>query len=248
MGDARLEGLDGPALAARLSLPACEVHECVASTMDVAHAAASSGAPAGTLILAHEQLAGRGRGGSRWASPPGGGLWMTLIERPVAPGGISVLSLRAGLHLAEALDELAGESVRLKWPNDLYLRAGKLAGVLIEARWRDDRVEWVAIGLGLNVLPVSGLSTAAALAPGATRLAAFDCAVPALRRAAALGGPLSSDELSLYAKRDLSLGRRILEPVAGVVAGVGPTGDLLVHSATGPVSCRAGSIVFAEDR
>ncbi len=243
-----LDGLGGPALAARLGLAACEVHDRVGSTMDLAHAAAGEGAPAGTLVIANEQEAGRGRGGRRWSSPPGGGLWMTLIERPRLSDGMDVLSLRAGLGMAEALDGLAGDRVRLKWPNDLYVRGGKLAGILIEARWREQRLEWVAIGVGLNIVPAEGVALAAGLAPGATRLRALDAVLPALRAAAAMGGPLTASELSRYAERDMGVGRRIIAPAAGVVVGVGAAGDLVVRTAAGDVSCRAGSLVFVEDR
>ncbi|MDP1890110.1 MAG: biotin--[acetyl-CoA-carboxylase] ligase [Gemmatimonadaceae bacterium] len=243
-----LDGLDAAALAARLDLSACELHGRVGSTMDLAHAAAGRGVASGTLILANEQDAGRGRGGRRWSSAPGGGLWMTLVERPASPGGIEVLSLRVGLYMAEALDALAGERVRLKWPNDLYVGEGKLAGILIEARWRDQRVEWVAIGVGVNVVPAADVQGAAGLVAGVSRLQALDAVLPALRAAAAVEGPLTTDELSRYAARDLSVGRWAVQPAAGVVVGISRTGELMVDTSSGPVACRAGSLVFAEDR
>lgn len=248
MGDAVLDGLDGQSLAARLGLAACEVYGRVGSTMDLAHAAAGRGAASGTLIIANEQEAGRGRGGRRWSSAPGGGLWMTLVERPASPGGIDVLSLRVGLYMAEALDVLAGERVRLKWPNDLYIGEGKLAGILMEARWRDQRVEWVAIGVGVNVVPAADVPGAAGLASGVSRLQALDLVVPALRAAAAVEGPLTTHELSRFAARDLSVGRWAIQPAHGVVAGISRTGELMVDTSSGPVACRTGSLVFAEDR
>ncbi len=248
VGDATLDGLVADALASRLGLPACELYDRVGSTMDLAHAAAGRGAMPGTLILANAQEAGRGRGGNRWSSPPRGGLWMTLVERPASPTGLDVLSLRVGLCMAEALDSLAGEQVRLKWPNDLFLGPRKLAGVLIEARWRDQRVEWVAIGVGLNVALATDVEGAVGLVDGVTRLQALETVVPALRAAAAAVGPLTPDELSRFAARDLSLGRRTTQPVRGVVVGISATGDLVVDTASGPVAYRTGSLVFAEDR
>ncbi|MBI5601354.1 MAG: biotin--[acetyl-CoA-carboxylase] ligase [Gemmatimonadetes bacterium] len=248
MGEASFEGLDARALAVRLGLPACEIHDLVGSTMDLAHAAAGRGTTAGTLILANEQEAGRGRGGRRWSSAPGGGLWMTLVERPASPSGFDVLSLRVGLFMAEALDALAGERVRLKWPNDLYVGEGKLAGILIEARWRDQRVEWVAIGVGVNIVPAADVPGAAGLAAGVSRLQALDAVLPELRAAAAVEGPLTVSELSRYAARDLSVGRWAVQPAVGVVAGISRTGELMVDTSSGPVACRAGSLVFAEDR
>lgn len=248
MDEPAYDGLTGGALAARLGLAACEVHAQCASTMDLAHAAAGRGAPAGTLILANEQIAGRGRGGRRWTSAPGDGVWMTLIERPRTPAGFDVLSLRVGLALAAALDDVAGTRIQLKWPNDLYVRGGKLAGILIEARWRDRSVEWVAIGVGLNVVPARDVPDAQGLADGVTRLAALDCAVPAVRAAAAREGPLDADELARFAARDLAVGRRAVQPADGVVAGVDAEGELLVDTPSGRVACRSGSLVFVEDR
>lgn len=242
-----LDGLDAGALAARLRLPAVELRARVASTMDVAHDLAAAGSAAGTIVLAQTQDGGRGRAGKRWTSPSGG-LWFTLIERPRTTRGLEVLSLRVGLALATALDALAGERVGLKWPNDLHLRAGKLAGILVEARWRDLNVEWVAIGVGLNIVAPSGVYRAAGLRAGATRLSALEAIIPVLRAATACEGPLAGDELARFEGRDVARGRRVIEPLAGVVLGVRADGELMIETATGPMACRAGSMVFAEER
>lgn len=247
MGELRFDGLSARELAAHLDIPECVLRDRVSSTMDVAHQVAALDADAGTLVLAQAQDSGRGRGGRRWESPEGLGLWMTLIERPASAKGIEVLSLRIGLALAEALDLLAGTRVGLKWPNDLYANNGKLAGVLVEARWRDKRVEWVAIGIGLNVIPPVDMATAVGLAPGATRLQALERIIPAVRWAASAEGSLTPDELVRFASRDIGVGRSIKQPAHGVVAGIGDTGELMVDTAAGQVACRSGSLVFAED-
>lgn len=249
MGDVRVDGIDGidaVALAARLGLPECALYDRVGSTMDLAHAAAQRGAGAGTLVLADSQDAGRGRGGNRWASLPGRGLWMTLIERPLSARGLDVLSLRLGLYVAEALDVVSTERVRLKWPNDLYAGAGKLGGILVEARWRDQRVEWVAIGIGLNVVAPGDVASATGLAPGITRLAVLERILPALRAAAAVEGPLSDAELARYAARDFTAGRRVVQPAVGVVVRISAAGELVVDTDAGQVACRSGSLVFEE--
>lgn len=247
MGEERLDGLDAEALAERLALPACVLRDRVRSTMDEAHAAAERGASAGTLVVADAQEAGRGRGGKRWESLPGHGLWMTLLERPLSSRGLDVLSLRLGLCLAEALDGFSGERVRLKWPNDLYVGHRKLAGILVEARWRDQRVEWVAIGVGMNVESPPGLAEATGLVPGTTRLAVLERIMPVLRAAAAAQGPLTDAELRRYAARDLASGRRIVQPAVGVVAGISAAGELLVETDAGRVACRSGSLAFGEE-
>jgi BirA family biotin operon repressor/biotin-[acetyl-CoA-carboxylase] ligase len=243
----RVGGLDAHALAQRLGLATCELHGTVASTMDLAHAAGTRGVPAGTLVLAQEQTAGRGRGGKQWVSPQGGGLWLTLLERPASATGIEVLSIRLGLYVAEALLTLAGARVSLKWPNDLLVGSRKLGGILVEARWRDQRVDWVAIGLGLNLSVPEGLETAVGLIAGTSALAVLECIIPAMRQAAVADGFLDGDEMARYAARDCAAGRRVVQPAVGVVLGVGATGALLVETASGQVACRTGSLVFAED-
>src|ERR1700716_3965978 len=160
-----------------LGLPRVELLESTTSTLDVAH-----------------RTAGRGRGGKSWQSSPGDGLWLTLIERPADSSGLEVLSLRVGLAAAEALDRFAPEPIRLQWPNDLYLEDGKLAGILVEARWREGSVEWVAIGLGVNVSAPKEVENAVGLESGTDRLDVLGELVPALRVAAQALGALDASE------------------------------------------------------
>jgi BirA family biotin operon repressor/biotin-[acetyl-CoA-carboxylase] ligase len=215
--------------------------------MDVAHQQAANGAPAGTLVIANEQTAGRGRGGKSWQSEPGAGLWMTLIERPTDISGIGVLSLRVGLAAAEALDRFASEPVRVKWPNDLYLDDGKLAGILVEARWREQSVEWVAIGMGINVRPPEGVDFAAGLEAGARRLEVLSDVIPAVRLTASASGPLDAGELEEFNARDMARGRVCREPALGRVAGITAEGELLVAIADTLAKFRSGSLVLEED-
>lgn len=229
-----------------LELPRVELLESTTSTLDVAHSLAARGAPAGTLVIANEQTAGRGRGGKSWQSSPGAGLWLTLIERPSDSSGLGVLSLRVGLAAAEALDRFAPEPIRLKWPNDLYIDQGKLGGILVEARWREQAVEWVAIGLGVNVIAPKNIETAAGLEPGTDRLEVLGELVPAVLAAARATGPLEADEMEEFDARDLARGRRCVEPAIGRVAGITPTGELLVALADSVAPFRSGSLVFED--
>jgi BirA family biotin operon repressor/biotin-[acetyl-CoA-carboxylase] ligase len=243
--DRRLEGLGADALAERLALPRVALYQSVGSTLDVAHRLAPEAAP-GTLIVADEQTAGRGRLGRRWTSDAGAGLWLTLIERPTDQRALDVLALRCGLYAAEALEALAASPLCVKWPNDLYADGRKLAGTLIETRWRGTSPEWVAIGFGLNVRPPA-LDTATGLRAGTTRLAALERVVPALRAAAAATRHLSADELARWRQRDVSLGRALVEPALGTSAGIDTDGQLLVTGPGGRVSRhRTGSLTFAE--
>lgn len=229
-----------------LELPRVELLESTTSTLDVAHSLAARGVPAGTLVIANEQTAGRGRGGKSWQSSPGAGLWLTLIERPSDSSGLGVLSLRVGLAAAEALDRFAPEPIRLKWPNDLYIDQGKLGGILVEARWREQAVEWVAIGLGVNVIAPKNIETAAGLEPGTDRLEVLGELVPAVLAAARATGPLEADEMEEFDARDLARGRRCVEPAIGRVAGITPTGELLVALADSVAPFRSGSLVFED--
>jgi BirA family biotin operon repressor/biotin-[acetyl-CoA-carboxylase] ligase len=242
---ATYDGATGEALAQALSLPKVVVFGEVGSTMDVANELANQGAPAGLLVLADKQIAGRGRAGRRWDSRPGDGIWLTLLERINDPTGLDVLSLRIGIRVARALDRFADARIGLKWPNDLYLPAGKLGGILVESRWRGPRPEWTAIGIGINVKAV-GFPGGAALGPAVDRLEILGEVVPAVRAAAAARGHLSDSELAEYAARDLARGRHCREPVSGRVTGIASDGALLIETANRTEAVREGSLVLSD--
>ena len=241
------EGCTGQQLARLLGVPGVELHAVVRSTQDIAHERAQAGAPAGTLILADEQRAGRGRLGRQWQSSPGAGVWCTVIERLTDQDAIEVLSLRTGLAIAERLDSLAREVVRLKWPNDLVLGAGKVAGILAEARWTGPAVGWVAIGVGVNVAAPVGVPMAAGLPPRTPRLDVLAAVVQGVREAASRPGPLSEDELNRFRVRDILTGRSIASPEPGIVRGIAASGALLVDTPTGPRALRTGTVLMAEE-
>lgn len=236
-------------LARRLSLPRVELFDEVGSTLDVAHERAAAGAVAGTLIVAEAQTAGRGRKGRSWKSEPGAGVWLTLIERPVDRSALDVLSLRVGLAIVEALEPLIGETLGLKWPNDVYRGGRKLGGVLVEVRWRGDEPDWVAIGIGLNVRTPSDQPGAIGLeSTNVSRIQALCAIVPSVRRAAASIGALSTTELEAFAARDIARGKRIVEPARGTARGVDGSGALVVETAGGPTHVRVGSLVLDSDQ
>jgi BirA family biotin operon repressor/biotin-[acetyl-CoA-carboxylase] ligase len=239
-----LDGASAPALASSLGLPRVDVYASVSSTLDVAHADAAE-APTGTLIIADEQTSGRGRHGRRWASPAGTGLWLSLIERPTDARALDVLALRCGLYAAEALEPLAAGPIGLKWPNDLFVGGRKLAGVLIETRWRGTAPDWVAIGFGLNVVTPPD-DSATALTAGTTRLAALSLLVPALRRAAAATRHLSADELRRWRARDVTIGRELLAPAEGRSGGITDAGELIIERSDATTHHRTGTLTLAE--
>lgn len=242
---ARYDGFDGASLAARLGVPRVVVFDSTGSTMDDAHGLAAVGAPSGTVVLTDRQTAGRGRAGRRWASESGRGIWVTILERPNDPAAVDVLSIRLGLKLARMLDRHAADRVRLKWPNDLFVGGGKVAGILVEARWRARRIDWVAIGVGVNVRAPGGVSTAAGLGAEAKRIDILAELVPAVRAAAAGRSVLTASELEEFAARDIGMGRACTEPAPGVVRGITPDGELVVDTELGVRTFRDGSLIFA---
>lgn len=239
------DGRTAASLSRLLDVPRLIALDSTASTMDDAHSLASDGAPAGTVVIADRQTSGRGRAGRRWASESGQGIWMTLIERPNDAAAVDVLSLRLGLGAARALDRYAESPVRLKWPNDLYVADAKLAGILVEARWRANRLDWVAIGIGVNVRAPSDVENAASLDPDADRVEVLAALVPALRAAAQARGPLSTGELEEFAVRDMAAGRTCVTPASGRVCGITSSGELLVDTDVGLRTFRDGSLTFA---
>ena len=239
------DAIGSSALAARLGVPAVLLFDQVGSTLDVAHRVAPESA-SGTLVLADEQTAGRGRHGRRWTSAPGAGIWLTLVERPTDVRALDVLSLRCGLYAAEALDAMAGSRVGVKWPNDLYVGERKLAGILIETRWRGTAPDWVAIGFGINVV-APDVPTGIGLRPGVSRVEVLDALVPALRRAAGASRHLGDDELARWDARDFAAGRPLDSPAEGRASGISREGELLVTDAAGSLTRhRSGSLTFAE--
>lgn len=111
-------------------------------------------APAGTVVAAGEQTAGRGRGARKWSSPAGAGVYLSMIFRPevLEPSPVSIL---AGLGIVRALDgAFPGLHPAIKWPNDLYAGGLKLGGVLSEAAWSDGRPRFLIVGVGINVRPL----------------------------------------------------------------------------------------------
>jgi BirA family biotin operon repressor/biotin-[acetyl-CoA-carboxylase] ligase len=242
----RYEGHTPDEWRAVLGVPRVELLETVTSTLDVAHALGAAGAPSGTLVIAERQTAGRGRAGRTWTSEAGAGIWLTLVERPDDPAALEVLAIRLGLAAARALDPFAPEPVRLKWPNDLYVGKGKVAGVLVESRWRGERPDWTAVGIGVNVRAPTGVPGAGALAPSARRAEVLTALVPALRAQLAAVGPLGPQELAAYRARDFAAGRACRAPAHGLVAGITPHGAVVIRTEAGDVVARTGSLVLAD--
>ncbi len=234
-------------LARRWGVPQCAVFRTLSSSLDAIHDVAAQGAPAGTVVVVEEQTAGRGRDGRTWRSPVGGAWLGMLLRPPVPPPG--ALSLRAGLVVADVVDELLGAPrAQLKWPNDVLVDSRKVAGILCEGRWQGDAMQWLALGVGVNVaneIPADLADRAIALReflPDVRRIEILDRLVPALLPLSTHHAPLTEFECSAYARRDWLRGRQIRAPLSGRAAGVQPDGALLVDTGAGTTMVREGHV------
>ena len=224
--------------------------DTVGSTNDEAAQRADAGAPEGTVVWSREQTGGRGRRGRHWASPVGN-LYTSTILRPDCPAQRAAeLGFAAALAVADIVP--AGREVRVKWPNDVLVDGGKIAGILLEsAIGQTGQVQHVVAGIGVNVgfapqlpemrYPGSALggSVEAALeklaAALAARLAEWRREGFETVRAAwlAKAGPLGTEV-------DVKLGEGL---VRGRFAGLDREGALLLDTATGPRKIVSGELL-----
>lgn len=133
-----------------------DYNEVIDSTNIKAKALARSGKEEGTLVIADCQEGGKGRLGRAWASPSGTGIWMSLILRPkILPQYASQITLVAGLSMCEAIREATGLDVQIKWPNDLVVNGKKVCGILTEMSAEMEGVNYIILGIGVNVNTMS---------------------------------------------------------------------------------------------
>jgi len=134
--------------------------DATTSTNDVAAHLAERGAAEGTVVVAESQTAGRGRLGRAWFSPPGAGLYVSIVLRPA--GDLSahrnpavLLTLASGVAIAEGVRAATGLPAEIKWPNDVMIGKRKLAGVLAEATSQSGALQHVIVGFGINLQPAA---------------------------------------------------------------------------------------------
>ena len=137
----------------------------VDSTNAIAYELAEKGLKEGSVIIADEQIKGRGRQGRSWQSPPKTGIYMSCILRPrMSLGEIPRITLVAAVALAKAIREFTGLDAMIKWPNDILINQKKVCGILTELKAEQDGVDFVVLGMGINVntnpkdLPKTGTS------------------------------------------------------------------------------------------
>jgi BirA family biotin operon repressor/biotin-[acetyl-CoA-carboxylase] ligase len=125
----------------------------IGSTNTAAMTAAAEGAPQGSIFLAEEQTAGRGRGSNSWVSERSTGIYCSVILRPpLPPSDVLVISLAAGLAVQAAIQQVdPNVTPDLKWPNDLLIAGKKVCGILTEMNSEATQVRYIVVGIGINV-------------------------------------------------------------------------------------------------
>lgn len=228
------------------------------STNDDCKAAARNGGPHGAVYLADEQTAGRGRGDHAWLSEAGEGLYVSVLLRLAIPlPRLTLLPLAAALAAAEAIREVTGLEVDIRWPNDLLLGSQKTGGILVESHIEAGAVAFAVMGIGINVHQRS-------FAPGlATPATSLDLeSGTRVSRQALLVALLKSLELGATALLDLKASQAIPQRVeqastwvrgrrvevhgpqacAGITDGLDERGFLRVNTADGPVIVQTGGL------
>ncbi len=131
-------------------------YSSIDSTNQEAKRQALCGAPNGSVFISEQQLGGKGRLGRTWSSPPGTGLWFSVLLRSsLIPLHIPSITLLAGLAVCKAIQNYIHCPAMIKWPNDVVIGSRKVCGILTEMVAEVDRVEYVVVGIGINVNNVS---------------------------------------------------------------------------------------------
>jgi BirA family biotin operon repressor/biotin-[acetyl-CoA-carboxylase] ligase len=235
----------------------------IGSTNDRALAWAEDGAAEGCIVLADAQSAGRGRLGRSWASPPGAGIYVSVVLRP-APRAMALLTMAAGLGVSEGIAAATGLQTHVKWPTDVCVAGRpprKLAGLLAEAGSSGERVLHVVLGIGINVLPAAYPPEVAARATSlegelgravARPQVLAECLAGVWQRYAQLVAGQDGDVLTAWrARAAVTFGRRVEwddrgGTRRGIARDVDGEGALLVTADSGLVRLNAGEVRWAE--
>lgn len=239
----------------------------VTSTNDRAASLAERGASEGCVVAANAQSAGRGRHGRSWTSPAGAGLYVSAVLRPPQQV-VPLLTLAAGLAVAEGVEAATGLHADLKWPNDVFAGARKVAGVLAEASTSvgadlevglAGAIRYVVLGFGINVMPAAYPPEVAAratslegeLGRGVDRgLLLAECLLSLARRYADLRDGRTRTVVDAWRARAApTLGRRVRceaddPPREGVAENIDESGALLVRTRSGVVRVTSGVVTW----
>jgi BirA family biotin operon repressor/biotin-[acetyl-CoA-carboxylase] ligase len=234
----------------------------IESTNSVAMEAAESGDAHGSVYLAEEQTAGRGRGDHDWQSEPGSGIYLSVLLRPaIAPADVLWLSLAAGLAVDAAIRQVTTLEPDLRWPNDLLFGTRKFCGILTELNAEVTRVRHVVIGIGINVHQTAfrgelrGTATSLKIESGRDwpRQELIAALLQSLHRETiALTSSMTASEAAASIPDRVEnisswiRGKRVVvdeaEGFSGVTAGLDPRGFLLVQTSDGLRTVFSGGV------
>ncbi|MCB5943591.1 biotin--[acetyl-CoA-carboxylase] ligase [Acidocella sp. KAb 2-4] len=230
-----------------------EVFDELGSTSDLCAERARAGAAAGLAVLALRQTAGRGSRGRVWQAPAGN-LNLSVLLRPARPlAEAGMFSLLTGLAVAEALERFFAPPATLKWPNDVLIGGAKLAGVLIDAAPLAGRLDWLVIGIGMNLRAapeIAGRRTTSLAAHGVD-VAPQPMAEAVLDRLAAWQEAPSAAIIAAWLERGhppgtalrIQTGGQVLE---GAFAGLSPRGELLLRSKDRIDTINTGEVLLGQ--
>jgi len=127
-------------------------YDSLDTTMEVAFKLGTDGEKEGSVVISDEQAKGKGRLGRKWSSPKGKGIYMSILLRPrFSIADASKLTLMSAVAICEVIREQAGIEANIKWPNDILVGKNKLAGILTEMNAETDRINFIVVGIGINV-------------------------------------------------------------------------------------------------
>ena len=234
-------------------------YQSVQSTNAIASQLASAGVPEGTLVIAEHQTRGRGRLGREWYSPNKVGLYCSIILYPkihptLAPG----ISLLTAAALADTIASYDDIDVKIKWPNDILISGLKVAGILTELSAEIDRVEYVVVGVGVNVnqkradFPDHLKDTATSIRIGAKEnilrveflqkfLRNFEKEYAAFKKSGLLETRKKILKYSYLQDKEIKLkiGRKV---ISGIVIDIDRTGQLVIDTRDGIMAFNAGEV------
>lgn len=225
-------------------------YDSVSSTNDVAREMAASGAAEGLCVIAREQTAGRGRQGRFWSSPPGEGLYLSLVLRPQLKAADSaIVTLAAAVGLAETFKLDFDVPADIKWPNDVLVSGRKICGILVESAIQNDQLQYAVMGIGVNVAQGSfagdiGVSATSLLLETRRRIEPEDFARPMLDRLERWYRTVIThpeqviarwEDLSSYARRRRVAVESPEGTIEGSTRGLSPRGALIVEMDNGEI-------------
>ncbi len=229
------------------------------STNDLAKELGNQGAPEGTLVVAEAQTAGRGRMGRQWVSPLAVGLYVSIILRPALPlEELPKITLTTAVAVVRAIRRATGMQSAIKWPNDIMLAGKKIGGILSEMATSRERLQFVVVGLGLNVNnprisgELAALATSLAQESGRTFSRVRIVQTWLEEFETLYDGLLTQrfpDILKEWKELTITLGRQVTvrqgsREISGLALDVAPDGALMIKQANGKVvSLAAGEVI-----